>query len=267
MGLGGHLTLNGVAKNLEERTGLKLCPIFREGFCKSDIFFNNPRISHHPEGSKRIYLDDLNYIENPNVDRVKFRTKEHIISWTCKEIGLKEPIDLRCELYLTDEEEKNAQDIIKFFPKNYACIEPHSKASWMQSRIYPFEKYQNIVDALKDKIQFVQIGAPKSRKLNDVIYTNGDVTFRETFELLKNAKFFLSTEGGLVHLANAADTESFVIYTSYSNPSVTMYPENHLIDISLHRDKILGYKNHPLYKDEANKHDEKEIVQTIEEFI
>ena len=136
----------------------------------------------------------------------------------------------------------------------------------MESRIYSFNKYQNIVNALKDKFNFVQIGAPKSRKLDNAVYTNGDLTFRETYEVLSGAMFFISTEGGLVHLANASGTKSFVIYTSYQYPSMTMYPENTLIDIALYRDEILGYKKHELYKKERDSHNESEIIELIKEY-
>ena len=44
---------------------------------------------------------------------------------------------------------------------------------------------------------------------------------------------------------------------------MTMYPENQMIDIALYRDDILGYKHHTLYDDEANKHNEYEIIHFI----
>jgi len=261
MGMGGHLTWTAVAKNLEEKKSIKLFPLEGGSHCKSGIFLNNPRFSDSPNNSKKVLFNNYQYVSDG--PRVKFKTKEHIIKWTCNKIGLKDSIDLKCEIYLTKEESGRARNIIKLLPKEYVCIEPHSKTSWMKSRIYPFDKYQNIVNALKDKFNFVQIGAPNARKLDNALYTNGDLTFRETYGILKKASFLLSTEGGLVHLANAADTKSFTIYTSYQHPSMTMYPGNTLIDIALYRDEILGFKRHELYEKERNSHDESEIISLI----
>ena len=36
-----------------------------------------------------------------------------------------------------------------------------------------------------------------------------------------------------------------------------------MVDISLFRKEIGGYKNHPLYEEERNKHDENEIIELI----
>lgn len=261
MGMGGHLMWTSVAKNLEEQQDLKLLPIENRRLCKSQIFFNNSRFSNSLEGSKAVEFTNFQYIHNGR--RVKFKTKEHIIKWTCKKIGLTKPIDLKCELFLSETEKINASKTCDLLPQSYACIEPHSKTSWMQSRMYSFQKYQNIVNALQDKINFVQIGAPGAKKLDNVIYTNGDFTFRETYKVLENASFLLSTEGGLVHLSNAASTKSFVIYTSYQEPSLTMYPGNVMIDIARYRDEIIGYKHHPLYAKEVEAHDESEIIELI----
>jgi hypothetical protein len=261
MGMGGHLMWTGVARNLRRQKGLKLLPIENGGICRSSIFLNNDNFSSCPEGAKKIKFNNFTYLyDGP---RVRFKTKNHIIKWTCEKIGLIEPIDLKCELFLSELEEERGGRICNLLPKKYACIEPHSKTSWMKSRLYSFYKYQNIVNALQDKINFVQIGAPGAKKLENVIYTNGELTFRENYKILENASFLLSTEGGLVHLANSANTKSFVIYTSYQFPEMTMYPENHCIDISLYRDEILGYKSHRLYFDEVEKHDESIIIEMI----
>jgi len=152
--------------------------------------------------------------------------------------------------------------------REFSVIEPHSKLSWSEGRVYPFEKWQKIVDATKNKIKFVQIGEPNKRRLNNVIYLNGKTTFREASSILRKAKLFVSSEGGLVHLANATETKSIVIYTSYHvYLPIFHYPENVSIDTSLYREEIGGYKKHHLYKNETEKHNENEIIKAINENI
>lgn len=264
MGMGGYLMWTAVANNLKKQKGLLLRPESRFFNVKdAKVWINNKKITK-TRVKNELVLNFNKYVYNKvKGNRVEFLTNDHIISWTCKKIGLEKHIDLKCELFPTENEIKNTNSILKKLPSKYICIEPHSKTSWMKSRVYPFEKYQNIVNALKSDFNFVQISQPKTRELEGVIPLNGLITFRESYHILKNSLFLLSTEGGLVHMANAAAVKAFVIYTSYQNPSMTMYPGNTLIDIALYRDRILGYKDHDLYKEERDNHDESEIIELI----
>ncbi len=254
-----------VAAAVKEEKGLLTLPTDNLTIITdSKIFLNNPNFTtdqDSPHFHINLSNQTLNYLEDG--DRVKFKTKDHIISNYCRHLGIKKH-ELKCEIYLTDEEKENSNKIIKSLPEKYIAIEPHSKLSWSKGRAYPFEKWQKIVDATKNKVNFVQIGEPNKKRLNNVIYLNGETTFREASNILKEAKLFVSSEGGLVHLANATETKSIVIYTSYHvYLPVFHYPENISIDISLHREEIGGYKNHHLYKNETEKHNENEIIEAI----
>jgi len=264
MGMGGHLMWTAVAKNIKKHLNKNCTAIENNNFCNSKIFANNPNFSKDSKFILNLSEKKTNYVKRDG-GRVVFSTKDHAIKHALKYYGINDDIDLKCEIYPTKEEENKSESIVNDLPLEYVCIEPHSKTSWMKSRVYPFDKYQNIVNALKDKFNFVQIGSPNSRKLDNALCINGKLTFRETYGVLKNSMFLLSTEGGLVHLANASGTKSFVIYTSYQHPSMTMYPENTLIDIALYRDEILGYKNHELYEKERESHNETEIIELINE--
>ena len=267
MGMGGHLMWTAVARNIRKHKGKTCLALENSNFCRSDVLKNNPNFSFNGDFHLDFSLPETNYVKKDG-ERIEFSCSgKHAIEHALNFYGIKNGIDLKCEIYLTEEEKFNSNLIKNLLPKKYACIEPHSKTSWMQSRMYSFQKYQNVVNSLKDKINFVQIGSPESKKLDNVIYTNGDLTFRETHKILEGASFLLSTEGGLVHLANSANTKSFVIYTSYQFPEMTMYPENRCIDISLYRDEILGYKSHRLYFDEVEKHDESIIIDLIKKEI
>jgi ADP-heptose:LPS heptosyltransferase len=268
MGLGGHLTWTAVASAIFEEKKLPVLPIENSSICEfSSIFQNNKHFiydvdsEHYP-----LNLSDPNfhYLVDHG-DRVTFTAEDHIISHICKKIKLKN-FKLKCHLFLTEEEKNNANNTIKGLPKNYITIEPFSKMSWMQSRAYSFKKWQNIINSLS-QYNFVQIGAPECEKLENVIYLNGEMSFRETGAVIQNSQLFVSSEGGLGHLSNAFDTQSILVYTSYQNPKMTAYPTTHVIDIALYRDTILGYKNHELYNVETEKHDETEIIEKILEIL
>ena len=74
----------------------------------SKIFFNNPNFTTNQD-SPRFHINlsnqTLNYLEDG--DRVKFKTKDHIISNYCRHLGIKKH-ELKCERYLTDEEKENS---------------------------------------------------------------------------------------------------------------------------------------------------------------
>lgn len=262
--MGGHLMWTAVARNIRKRTDKICVPLDGYNFCKSDIFYNNPNFSFNGDFHLDLSLPKTNYVKKDG-ERIEFSCPgKHAIEHALNFYGIKNDIDLKCEIYLTEEEKFNSNLIKNLLPKKYACIEPHSKISWSQARSYSFDKYQNIVNALRDKIQFVQIGAAETKKLDNVIYTNGDLTFRETQLILDGADFFLSSEGGLVHLANSCDTKSFVIFSSFHTyPEIFHYPKNTMIDIALFRHEIGGFKNHPLHLEEVEKHNESLIIDLI----
>lgn len=264
MGMGGHLMWTAVARNINRKTGKICTPIECGRMCNSEIFKNNPNFCKDKSFLLNLSSKDTNYIKRDG-NRIQFSCPDkHAIEHALSFYGIKKDIELKCEMFLTPEEEYHSNTIKKLLPKKYACIEPDSKMSWSQARSYSFDKYQNIVNALRDKIQFVQIGAPETKKLDNAIYTNGYLTFRETQSILSGAAFFISTEGGLVHLANSCDTKSFVIFSSFHTyPEIFHYPENTMIDIALFRNEIGGFKNHPLHLKEVEKHDESIIIEMI----
>ena len=268
MGLGGHLTWTAVSSAIFKKKQCPSLPIENRSICDfSPIFLNNKHFTTDPDDEHFLLnLSDPNFhYLTDHGNRVTFTTEDHIITHICKKIGLND-FDLKCHLFLTETERKKTQDIIKDLPDKYITIEPLSKTSWMQSREYPFEKWQNVVNKLNE-YTFVQIGVPGAQKLENTIYLNGKLSFRETGAIIASSELFTSTEGGLGHLANAFNTESVLVYTSYQNPKMTKYPTTHVVDIALYRDKILGFKNHDLYEIERNRHDESEIINTILEVL
>jgi ADP-heptose:LPS heptosyltransferase len=62
--------------------------------------------------------------------------------------------------------------------------------------------------------------------LDGVIDMTGRTTFRECAGLIGEASLFLSTEGGLVHAAQAMQTKSVVVITGYQHPDMVAYPQN-----------------------------------------
>ena len=63
---------------------------------------------------------------------------------------------IKCDLFFTDKEKNKVK---KYIPKkDFIFIEPNN---FKIGRQYPINKFQNIVNSLKDKIDFIQISPKK----------------------------------------------------------------------------------------------------------
>ena len=151
----------------------------------------------------------------------------------CEFYGIEDP-ELRCEMYFTEYENNRVANLLEGLEDKFITIEPHSKTNYTPNRAYPIEKWQNIVNSLKEKIQVVQIGNRDAPLLDNVVDYRGLTSFREAAILIGKSKLFLSTEGGLVHAATAVNTKSIVVITGYQDERMVAYPQNININISKH---------------------------------
>ena len=156
--------------------------------------------------------------------------------------------------------------LVSDLSNDFITIEPESKNNYTPNRIYPFEKWQSIVDDLSKEIQVVQIGNPSSRILNNVTNLVGKTTFREAALLIGKSKMFISTEGGLSHAATTTDTPALVIITGYQHEKMVAYPQNINLNISTHGP--CGLKvGCPDCKRDADNHDWTEICDIVKEYL
>lgn len=88
-----------------------------------------------------------------------------------------------------------------------------------------FEKYQAVVDALKD-LHIVQCDYPTARILRGVepIKTT---SFRDAVNLMRNASLYIGPEGGMHHAAAALGLPGIVIFGGWIPPAVMGY-EGHI---------------------------------------
>jgi ADP-heptose:LPS heptosyltransferase len=240
MGLGGYLTWTAVAREIVRAAGvpgMKVIPVeqYPGGLIrviKSEIFDHNPFILQSLESSTYCFPVVLNnpqsnYCKKDTPDHAIHRYDSHMIEQFCEFYGIKNP-SLKCEIYFSTEEEKKVSEILKDIPRPYVCIEPQSNDEYCVNKKYPTEKWQKIVDDLVEKgVTLVQVGRFNSDyNLKNVINLCGKTSFREAALVIKSSCLFLSTDGGLMHAANAVGTKSIIVYTGFVHPKLTGYPEN-----------------------------------------
>ena len=288
MGLGGYLCWTSVAREINNKYGsnIKLMPVEQYGsfykflYKHKDIEVfkdNNDFCLSYNNGSLNdcfilpLVLNNpsANYCKKDTPEKAFHRTDKHIIEQYCEIYGIENP-ELRCYLKPHSQEwwfYEQLRDLFnvkenKEIPR-FITIEPNSNLDYTPNRAYPFEKWQNIVNSLKDRIHFIQVGIGGSRILDNVIDWTGKSTFRNTAGMIGHSALFLSTEGGLVHAATAFNTKSLVIITGYQSEKMVAYPQNINVNIASHGP--CGFKKEcDKCKMDANKHDWNEIVKLIE---
>ena len=288
MGLGGYLTWTAVAREIRKKYGrnIKLLPVEQNGsFFKFiekdiDIFRNNDDFClNYSEGASNnwqilpLVLNNpaANYCKKDTPQKAFHRSDKHIISQICELYGIDNP-ELKC--YISSDSVAEDQwfksKISEWFGNyegketpSFVTIEPNSKTNYTPNRVYPFEKWQKVVNALKDRIPFVQVGVKGSKVLDNVIDWTGQTSFENTAAMIGYSKLFLSSEGGLVHAATAFNAKSLVIITGYQSEKMVAYPQNINLKISSHGPcglKVLC----PECDKDAKNHDWNEIVKIVE---
>ena len=203
------------------------------------IYLNNPNIFQSSnvvaEGD---YIWILNYINNrPYVDYLNSNSERLI--WDHK-FSAKPG-----EIYLSNSETKIGIDTIKNATKLWedsfskrskfvVVIEPNVKSTnYIKitgfstigysniNRDWGFDKWQGVVNALKDRITFIQPYKGDVRKLSNVIHI--DCNFRGALSVLNASDLFLGTNSGYTQAAAALNKDAINIFGGWIPPSIIGY--------------------------------------------
>jgi len=278
MGLGGYLTWTALAREIFERTGSKIVPIESHGnmikLVCSPAFKNNPHIvqDFSCDGNTMVFPIALNnplanYCDIDTPQRAQHKSDKHIIETLCSAFGIKNP-RIKCELFLTNQELDEASKILenKGIKSNFVCIEPVSKTNYTVNRQYDFAKWQKVVNEVSDEVDIVQLGVPGSPELDGVFSLVGETSFRTAAAIISKSKALLSSEGGLVHVANAVDTPAVVVLTGYQTKKMVSYNSHTYINISSHGPCGLKSRCKKCEMD-TERHDPHEIIRACKEIL
>lgn len=146
---------------------------------------------------------------------------EHILVRLCRKAGIRGTIEIRPYFFLTEEERTKGK-----IAKDFIVIQnvgDSTHRTFMKNKTWYPERFQQVVNALKDRFSFVQIGTAGDSLLENVLDLRGKTTIRETAAIIANACCFIGTSGFLTHLARAVDTRSIVVYGGREHSSQTGY--------------------------------------------
>ena len=237
VGIGDGLIFSTVARKIFEHTGKKVLV----GHKKPELFINNPYIEATDvvyDSPDKMSLRDIETLRKLNLDIqfvsywIRCPRKEnpkfflstypsiHLIAQMYAVCGYSGKIELKPEIYLTEEEKSFG----RFFPKDRKQIAIMSSAISPQKQ-YPY--FQQIVDALKDEYDFVQIGAQEDKSLEGAKENMaGKLSLRQTASVLYNSDLFVGEIGGLMHMARAVDCPAVIAYSSAEPDHVVRYIAN-----------------------------------------
>lgn len=214
MGLGGDLMWTAVIREMYKQHNRKICIKVSNKL----IWENNPYVCFNKKHSMK-----LPKIPPESRDKNKWIVDKHTIITRCNDFGIFNP-EIKCDLFFSTEEIDKINKILIKLPKKFIIVEPHSKTSWCNNKVYPFSKWQNIVNQLYKKIPIVQMSCQGKEILNNIINVSNEINnFREACLLIKYAFLFISCEGGLMHGSNAVNTKSVIIFSPLFDPRYTKY--------------------------------------------
>jgi len=147
----------------------------------------------------------------------------HIITEMCRTSGLTGRVALRTYFYLTSEEKARGRLV-----ENQVVIQCTSAESLNFSPLKQWyqERYQAGVDALRGRVNFVQLGNPKDPRLEGALDLRGQTTIRESAAILANSRACVAYVGFLMHLARAVDCRAVIIFGGRERPDQSGYACN-----------------------------------------
>ena len=147
----------------------------------------------------------------------------HIITLMCRQVGIVGDITLRPYVTLTDAEREGGQRVRRQVTIQAGGL---TAAFAMRTKQWIPERYQAVVDLLRDRYDIVQIGSPADPALEGVLDLRGKATLRESAAILSRSLAFIGTVGMPMHLARAVDCRSVIVYGGRERPWQTGYPCN-----------------------------------------
>ncbi|HYW50257.1 MAG TPA: glycosyltransferase family 9 protein [Gemmatimonadaceae bacterium] len=172
-------------------------------------------------GTRVVYPWYTSY--HPAYDRDDPMPEQHIIAIMCQKAGITGSVTLKPRMFLSDEERAAGQRV----PMQVAIQSAGLDAKHaMTTKNWHREGYQEVVDALRSTVNFVQVGSRHDPPLHGALDLRGTTSLRETAAVLANSIAFVGQVGFLMHLARSVDCRSVIVYGGRETPEQSGYPCN-----------------------------------------
>jgi hypothetical protein len=139
----------------------------------------------------------------------------HCIAATCVSADVTGPVSIKPYFALTAEEKTRfawAAGRIVIQSSGLGGRFPMQNKQW-----YP-ERFQGVVDALREQWEFIQLGSAQDPQLRHAKDLRGATDMRESAAVLCHARLYIGNVGFLMHLARAVDCPSVIVYGGREAP-------------------------------------------------
>jgi hypothetical protein len=178
----------------------------------ADIWENNPYITRLDDKCEDVRHIDCRYYPLINEANEKPHHCLHgFVDFLNKELGLNIRLSAyRGDIHLSDQEKAWYSQVREVTRRDlpFWILAAGGKYD-LTIKWWASERYQQVIDALKCKVQFVQVGACGHHhpKLDGVIDLRGQTNTRELIRLVYHAQGVLCSVTALMHLAAAVETK------------------------------------------------------------
>lgn len=114
-------------------------------------------------------------------------------------------------------------------PQRYVIIEPHTKVKASPNRIWGWEKWQAVVDAIP-RLDWVQINPRGYRLLTGVRQIAAD-KFPNACRVMAGARAYVGPEGGLYHAAAAFGVPAVAVFGGFVSPANQGYDSDQYVNL------------------------------------
>jgi len=228
IGPGDDMLCTIVLRELQKRHPQKIWMMSKH----AALFDLNPDVDQVVPIDDRYRLLVLNFgkqwrqLEYAKYDQEKDQSEipqRHITAELCWRMGIRGPIELHPHLYIREWERAQsawARGCIAIQSSGLGGQWPMLNKQWFPAR------FQQVVDALKDRFRFIQLGSVTDPPLNHVIDQRGKTSLRETAAILEHCRVFVGNAGFQMHLARAVECPSVIIYGGREAPWQSGYTCN-----------------------------------------
>lgn len=224
-GLGDNLLLSCVTREIARRGGPRAWLL-----CDTPaLFAHNPDVAQVLPNERwlRTYIkrSKTRLVRPSYASQIKGEDREnppteHLLARMCRLCGLTGNVELRPHLYLCEADKTAGARV-----KNQIAIQSSGLgANWpIPLKEWFPQRFADVVEALKDEWNFVQLGVASDPPLPGTLDLRGQTSFVETAAILSQSRLFIGQVGFLMHVARAVDCPSVIVYGGREHPLQSGY--------------------------------------------
>jgi hypothetical protein len=144
----------------------------------------------------------------------------HFAAMMCERAGVAGSVLIRPYLFLEQTEREEGKIV-----DNQIAIQSITRVPQMpmQNKEWLPQRFQRVINALSDQLNFVQHGSLTDPKLDNVVDLRGKTTLRQAAAIMSNSELFVGLASGLMHLARSVDCPAVIVYGGRERPEISGY--------------------------------------------